>query len=68
LGRFVGETEEWMMMQHSRMLWFCGALLVIAVVLAAVGAGWLAFLAPLGCAVMMGAMIVMMVGAGRRHH
>jgi uncharacterized membrane protein YgdD (TMEM256/DUF423 family) len=56
------------MMQHSRMMLFCGALVVIAVVLAVAGAGWIAFLAPLGCAVMMGGMIWMMVGMGRRHH
>lgn len=56
------------MMQHSRMLWFCGALMVIAVVLAVAGAGWITFLAPLGCAVMMAGMLWMMVGMGRRHH
>lgn len=65
---FVGEEEDWTMMQHSRMLWFCGALMVIAVVLAVAGAGWITFLAPLGCAVMMAGMLWMMVGMGRRHH
>jgi uncharacterized membrane protein YgdD (TMEM256/DUF423 family) len=49
------------------MLWFCGGLMVLALVLAAAGAGWIAFLAPLGCAVMMLGMIWMMVGMGRRH-
>jgi uncharacterized membrane protein YgdD (TMEM256/DUF423 family) len=48
------------------MLGFCGGLMVIAL-LAAAGAGWIAFLAPLGCAVMMVGMIWMMVGMGRRH-
>ena len=54
--------------RHSHMLWACGALMVIAVVLAVAGAGWITFLAPLGCVVMMGAMLWMMVGMGRRHH
>jgi hypothetical protein len=49
------------------MLWFCGALMVIAVALVVAGAGSWAFLAPLACAVMMVGMVLMMVGVGRRH-
>lgn len=48
-------------MRHSHMLWFCGGLMVIAIVLVATGAGALAFLAPLGCVLMMGMMVFMMV-------
>ncbi len=48
-------------MRHSHMMWFCGALMVIAVVLAAAGAGAFAFLAPLGCVTMMAMMVWMMV-------
>ncbi len=51
-------------MQHAHMMWLCGALMVLAVVLAVAGAGAFAFLAPLGCVAMMGAMVWMMV----RHH
>jgi hypothetical protein len=57
-----------MMHRHSHMLWFCGALMVIAVVLVAVGAGSWAFLAPLGCVAMMAVMMLMMFGVGRRRH
>ena len=42
-------------------------MMVIAVVLAVAGAGSLALLAPLGCAVMMVGMVWMMVVMGRRH-
>jgi hypothetical protein len=56
-----------MMMRHSHMLWFCGGMMVIAVVLVVAGAGSWAFLAPLGCVAMMGVMAWMMVGMGRRH-
>ncbi len=49
------------MMRHSHMLWFCGGLMVLAVVLAVAGAGAFAFLAPLGCVAMMGMMVWMMV-------
>jgi hypothetical protein len=56
-----------MMMRRSHMMWFCGALMVIAIVLLAVGVGSWAFLAPLGCVAMMGMMLLMMIGMGRRH-
>ena len=48
-------------MRHSHMLWICGGLMVVAVVVAATGAGAFAFLAPLGCMLMMAAMVFMMV-------
>ena len=54
-------------MKHSHMLWMCGGLMILAVVLAATGAGAIAFLAPLGCAVMMVGMVWMMVRTGRHH-
>ncbi len=53
-----------MMQRHSHMLLFCGALMVIAIVLVAVGAGSWAFLAPLGCVAMM---VWMMARMGRHH-
>ena len=45
----------------------CAALVAVAVVLLAVGAGPLALIAPLACAAMMGAMIWIMVRAGGSH-
>jgi hypothetical protein len=56
-----------MMRSHSHMLWFCGGLMVLAIVLGVAGLGAFAFLAPLGCAVMMAAMVWMMVRMGRHH-
>jgi uncharacterized membrane protein len=52
------------MNMHMPMMWLCGGLMVLAVVLLAVGAGGFAFLAPLGCVAMMAMMVWMMV----RHH
>ena len=60
------ETEDSMMMRH-RMMWFCGAMMVIAVVLLVAGAGSVAFIAPLACVAMMAMMVLMMFGMGRRH-
>jgi hypothetical protein len=54
-------------MKHSHMLWMCGGLMILAVVLVATGAGTWVFLAPLGCAVMMVGMVWMMVRMGRHH-
>ena len=48
-------------MRRMHMMWFCGALMVLAVVLAVAGAGTFAFLAPLGCVAMMAMMVFMMV-------
>jgi hypothetical protein len=45
----------------------CVGLMALAAVLAVAGAGAFAFLAPLGCAAMMGMMVWMMV-RGARHH
>ena len=59
-GPCVGEMED-SIMKHSHMLWFCGALMVLAMVLAVAGAGAFAFLAPLGCVAMMAMMVWMMV-------
>ncbi|HEX6585226.1 MAG TPA: hypothetical protein VF052_00575 [Solirubrobacterales bacterium] len=56
-----------MMMRHSQMMWFCGALMVIAIVFVVAGGGAWAFLAPLACVAMMGMMAWMMVRMGRRH-
>lgn len=42
-------------------MWACAALAAAAIVLVVTGAGALAFLAPLGCAAMMGMMVWMMV-------
>ena len=42
----------------------CAALVVVAIVLVAAGAGAFAFIAPLGCVLMMGMMIWMMVRPG----
>ena len=54
-------------MKHSHMMIFCGVFVVVAIVLVAAGAGAFAILPALGCAVMMGMMVWMMVG-GARHH
>ncbi len=54
-------------MIQGRHLAICAALVAVAVVLLAIGAGPLALIAPLACAAMMGAMIWMMVRAGGRH-
>ena len=50
-------------MKHSHML-ICVALMVLGIVLVVAGAGAFAFVAPLGCALMMGMMIWMMVRPG----
>jgi hypothetical protein len=42
----------------------CAVLVVVAIVLVAAGAGAFAFIAPLGCVLMMGMMIWMMVRPG----
>jgi hypothetical protein len=51
-----------------KMMWGCVAVLAIVVVLAVTGAnaGFLLFALP--CMLMMGAMMWMMIGAGRRGH
>jgi hypothetical protein len=43
----------------------CGGLVAVAIVLVAVGAGAFAFVAPLGCVLMMGMMVWMMVRPSR---
>lgn len=48
-------------MRRMHMMWFCGALMVLAVVVAVSGAGAFALLAPLGCVAMMAMMVWMMV-------
>ena len=48
-------------MNHMKHMWICVALMIIAIVLVAAGAGTLAFLAPLACAGMMVMMVWMMV-------
>ncbi len=56
-----------MMMHRSHMMWFCGALMVIAIVFVVAGGGAWVFLAPLACVAMMGMMVWMMVRMGRRN-
>ncbi|HET8822366.1 MAG TPA: hypothetical protein VFM57_12525 [Thermoleophilaceae bacterium] len=59
----------WHRMNHWQHVAVCAGLMVVAFVLVGVGAGTLAFIAPLGCALMMGMMIWGMVrGAGHGHH
>jgi len=48
-----------------RMMWFCGAFMVLAVVAVAVGVGSWAILLPLGCVAMMAMMMVAMMWAMR---
>jgi hypothetical protein len=43
----------------------CAGLLAVAIVLVAAGAGAFAFIAPLGCMLMMGMMVWMMLRPGR---
>ena len=49
---------------HWHHIAICVGLVAVAIVLIAAGAGGFAFLAPLGCVVMMGMMIWMMVRPG----
>jgi hypothetical protein len=51
-------------MKHWHHMAICAGLVAVAIVLVAAGAGAFAFIAPLGCALMMGMMIWMMVRAG----
>ena len=51
-------------MMHWRHPAICAALVVVAIVLLAAGAGAFALIAPLGCILMMGLMIWMMVRPG----
>jgi hypothetical protein len=48
-------------MKHWHHIAICAGLAGLAIVLVAIGAGALALIAPLGCALMMGMMIWMMV-------
>jgi hypothetical protein len=52
-------------MKHWHHMAICAGLVAVAIVLVAAGAGAFAFIAPLGCALMMGMMIWMMVRPGR---
>jgi hypothetical protein len=52
---------------HKHML-VCLALVVLAVTGVGAGFGATLLLVPLACALMMGAMMWMMIGAGRRGH
>lgn len=52
-------------MTHWHHMAICAGLVAVAIVLVAAGAGAFAFIAPLGCALMMGMMIWMMVRPGR---
>jgi hypothetical protein len=56
-------TLEGGAMRHWHMA-ICAGLVAVAIVLVAAGAGAFAFIAPLGCALMMGMMIWMMVRPG----
>ena len=47
-------------------MYICGAIMVVALLLVALGSGAWALLAPLGCVVMMAGMVWMMMRAG--HH
>ena len=51
-------------MKHWHHIATCAVLAGVAIALVAAGAGALAFIAPLGCALMMGMMIWMMVRPG----
>ncbi|HSD22867.1 MAG TPA: hypothetical protein VLB79_00930 [Solirubrobacterales bacterium] len=48
-------------MRRMHMMWFCGALMMLAVVVAVSGAGAFVLLAPLACVAMMAMMVWMMV-------
>ena len=52
-------------MKHWHHMAICAGLVAVAIVLVAAGAGAFALIAPLGCVLMMGMMIWMMVRPGR---
>jgi hypothetical protein len=56
--------KYWHQMNHWHHIAICAGLVAVAMVLVATGAGAFAFIAPLGCALMMGMMIWMMVRPG----
>ena len=56
--------KHWHQMKHWHHIAICAGLVAVAIVLVAAGAGAFAFVAPLGCVLMMGMMIWMMVRAG----
>ena len=56
--------KHWHQMKHWHHMAICAGLVAVAIVLVAAGAGAFAFIAPLGCALMMGMMIWMMVRPG----
>jgi hypothetical protein len=56
--------KHWQQMKHWHHMAICAGLVAVAIVLVAAGAGTFAFIAPLGCALMMGMMIWMMVRPG----
>ena len=51
-------------MKHWHHMAICAGLVAVAIMLVAAGAGAFAFIAPLGCVLMMGMMIWMMARAG----
>jgi len=51
-------------MKHRNHMLICAGLAVVVIVLVAAGAGAFAFIPVLGCALMMGMMVWMMVRAG----
>ena len=54
------------MQGHKVHLWMCGALVVGALITVLVTANALAFIPVIGCALMMGVMMLMMGGMGGR--
>ena len=51
---------------HGTLMWICGAAVLVALVVVVVTGSAIAFLPVIGCVLMMGAMMYMMGGMGRR--
>ena len=51
---------------HGTLMWMCGAMVVVALVVVLATGGGFGFLPVIGCVLMMGAMMLMMGGMGRR--
>lgn len=51
---------------HGILMWMCGAVVVVALVVVLATGSAIAFLPVIGCVLMMGAMMLMMGGMGRR--
>jgi hypothetical protein len=64
LERTTGKDDT--MRGHGTLMWMCGAVVVVALVVVVATGSAFSFLPVVGCVLMMGAMMFMMGGMGRR--